>query len=82
MVRCPHCKKEYEPELQRPPGDRRPIQKIFPDSEPYQREQLIQGFCSDKCWDEYLGVEGYTYDEKGRRFKDGVRILYVGDENE
>ena len=54
-VKCPNCKKVYEPEL----GERkRPellIQQEFPDAKGYQREQLITGICSDKCWDEYLG---------------------------
>ena len=73
--RCPHCTKVYETDLDRPPGDRRPIQKIFPDAEPYQREQLNIGYCSDKCNDEAISGErpDYTYDERGRRFEDGVR---------
>jgi len=77
---CPNCGKEYETDLEaRDPRDPRPIQKIYPDAEPYQREQLKLGLCSDKCFDEYVGTEEeYTYDEKGRRFKDGERKLYAG----
>ena len=73
---CPNCGKRYIPDLDRG-GDPRPIQQIFPDAEPYQREQLVTGLCTDRCWDEYLGVTGYTYDEKGRRFKGDVRKPYV-----
>jgi hypothetical protein len=54
--KCPNCNKEYETELERPPLDTRSIQEIFPNSKPYQREQLITGICSDKCWNEYLGI--------------------------
>lgn len=77
MTRCPKCKKNYTPELRpRSKDDRRPIQEIYPDAEPYQREQLnILGLCSDKCFDEYISGSRpeYTYDEKGRRFENGVR---------
>ena len=76
---CPQCGKHYEPELpERDPLDRRPIQKIYPGTEPYQKEQLKTGLCSDKCWDNHIGVKHkYTYDEKGRRFKDGNRLLFA-----
>lgn len=54
---CPQCGRRYVPELgKRPEGDRRPIQDIFPDSTKTQREQLITGICSDRCWNRYLGV--------------------------
>ncbi len=77
--RCPHCTKVYETDLERPSGDRRPIQKIFPDAEPYQREQLNIGYCSDKCNDEAISGERseYTYDERGRRFENGERKLFA-----
>lgn len=80
MITCLHCRKHYKPELSMPPGgDPRPLQKIYPNAEPYQLEQLmLLGICSDKCFDEYIGVKHkYTYDEKGRRFKDGKRLLYA-----
>jgi len=54
-MKCPNCKKVYTPVLERPVGDTRPIQQIFPDSTPTEREQLISGICSDKCWSEFLG---------------------------
>lgn len=77
MTQCPQCKRIYEPELPpRPKGDRRMIQDIYPDAEPYQREQLQTGYCSDKCIDEaFSGTREpqYTYDEKGRRFENEVR---------
>ena len=76
---CPKCEKIYETELERPSGDNRAIQKIFPDAEPYQREQLQVGYCSDKCNDEAISGERpeYTYDEKGRRFENGERKLFA-----
>jgi len=53
---CPNCGKEYFTELERPAGDRRCIQDIFPDEPAWKREQLLSGICSDACWKEYLGV--------------------------
>ena len=50
-MKCLVCGKEYEPVLQRPEGDARPIQQIFPNAPAWQREQLLSGICSDKCWD-------------------------------
>lgn len=55
---CPQCKVHYIPVLgERPEGDNRCIQNIFPESTPEQREQLITGLCSTKCWNKYLGVK-------------------------
>ena len=54
-IQCPNCKKVYEPEL----GERKTnelIQVEFSNAKHYQREQLISGLCSDKCWNKYLGV--------------------------
>lgn len=75
---CPNCRKNYETELDAKPRNKRtkPIQNLFPDAEPYQLEQCITGICSDKCYDQYLGIQGYTYDEKGRRFLGTERMLY------
>jgi hypothetical protein len=57
METCPNCHKTYEPVL----GERKHpdllIQVEFPYALPWQREQLITGICSDKCWDEFLGPE-------------------------
>ena len=52
----PNCNKEYETELDRPNDDDRNIQDIFPNATSEQREQLITGLCSTKCWNEYLGM--------------------------
>lgn len=52
---CPECKKHYKPILKRPEGDTRPIQQIFPDAPAWQREQLVTGLCSNKCWQNYIG---------------------------
>ena len=55
-VTCPNCKKQYFPVL----GERKHpdmcIQDEFPNAKPFEREQLLTALCSDKCWDEYLGV--------------------------
>ena len=82
MRTCENCKREYIPVLgERDPN--RPIQEQFPDAEPWEREQLsVLGFCSDECFDKYLGVEGYVYTD-GKRFvltpMGSRRALYVGD---
>ena len=63
---CPQCGRHYQPVL----GERDPnvaIQIQFPDAEPYQTEQLMTGYCSDKCFDNALGVKGYVYTD-GKRF--------------
>jgi hypothetical protein len=47
-------------------------------AEPYQNEQHILGFCSDKCFDDSMGPRSeYTYDERGRRFENGERKLFA-----
>jgi hypothetical protein len=53
---CPECRKHYKPKLERPKGDDRPISIIFPDAKRYEREQLITGLCSNKCWRKHLGM--------------------------
>ena len=53
--KCPNCGTEYETELDRKHPDM-PIQQEFPDAKPYQREQHITGLCSDRCWNEFLGI--------------------------
>ena len=54
---CSQCTKHYKPVLgERPQGDNRSIQKIFPNATPEEREQLVTGFCTTKCWNRYLGV--------------------------
>jgi hypothetical protein len=51
---CPNCKKEYEPVLKRISDN--PIQIDYPNAKPFEREQLISGLCSNKCWREFLGI--------------------------
>ena len=51
---CPNCHKIYETILER--KTRLPIQHEHPNAPAWQREQLITGICSDKCWKEYLGA--------------------------
>lgn len=61
LIVCPNCGKHYAPVLgERPVGDNRPIQIIFPNSKSWEREQLISGICSDYCWQMFLDV---NYDE-------------------
>jgi len=52
--RCPNCLNEYDTVLKRKRLDVS-AQVEFPGSEPWQREQLISGICSDRCWDEFIG---------------------------
>ena len=52
---CPNCKKEYKPVLERKGNEL--IQVTYPNASKEEREQLISGICSDKCWVEFLGVE-------------------------
>lgn len=57
LRKCPNCSREYAPDL--PPRKANTvIQEEFPNATPMQREQLITGICSDKCWNEYLGGNG------------------------
>lgn len=51
---CPNCGKSYEPRLKRKYLDV-PIQQEFPNAKPIDREQLVSGICSDKCWNEFIG---------------------------
>jgi hypothetical protein len=53
---CPCCNTHYKPVLgERPRGDDRPIQKIFPKATKVEREQLITGICSEACWNKFIG---------------------------
>ncbi len=56
-MKCPNCKREYEPDLVERKQPDKLVQIEFPDATATQREQLLTGICSDKCWDEYLGPE-------------------------
>jgi len=56
MITCPNCKKVYEPVLGYRKTDKL-IQQEFPNTKPWQREQLITGICSDECWNAYLGID-------------------------
>jgi len=55
---CPVYKRHYKPDLPpTDPNDERRIQDIYPQAKPYQREQLITGICSDKCWNKLFPEE-------------------------
>jgi len=65
-MKCPNCKKIYEPNLKRMRPELK-VQDEYPRAAPWQREQLISGVCSDKCWDELFimgGEEGGDEDER------------------
>ena len=52
---CPNCKKEYTPKLKRKDGEL--IQVTHPNATREEREQLISGLCSNKCFNEFIGVD-------------------------
>ena len=52
--RCPNCRTTYLTELAR--KDDRNIQEQYPNEPAWKREQLISGLCSNKCWEEFLGI--------------------------
>ena len=54
MKICPCCKKEYLPKLERKTG--KCIQDEYPNATAEEREQLISGLCSTKCWNKFLGL--------------------------
>ena len=60
---CPNCKKTYLPILERKTNDL--IQIEHPKATAEQREQLISGLCSNKCWSEYLGVTDGENEKNG-----------------
>ena len=55
LKRCPNCNKVYETELELTD---KAAQVSYPNESAWKREQLISGLCSDKCWNEYLGIRG------------------------
>ena len=46
---CPVCEKHYNTDLESTPQNRS-IQEQYPNATAEQREQLMTGVCSDKCW--------------------------------
>lgn len=56
LIVCPNCKKAYKPKLKRKEGEC--LQITYPKATPVEREQLISGLCSDKCWRNFLGLRG------------------------
>ena len=66
---CPQCGKTYTPDLPERTEEQQDmnIQDIYPDATPGQREQLVTGLCCDRCWDQHLGAEEGTYNDKGER---------------
>jgi len=53
LIKCPNCKREYKPVLERKTD--KPIQAEHPTATKEEREQLISGLCCDKCWNSFLG---------------------------
>jgi len=56
LILCPNCKKYFKPKLTRKTDSL--IQIEFPKATSEEREQLISGLCSNKCWNEFLGYGG------------------------
>jgi hypothetical protein len=54
LIVCPNCKKEYKPILERKTNDL--IQIEHPNATKEQREQLISGLCSNKCFKQFVGI--------------------------
>lgn len=58
-MECPNCRAVYKPIL----GERKHpellIQEEFPNAQPWEREQLISGICSNACWKQFIGEERY-----------------------
>ena len=50
QIWCPACMKWYMPKY--------PSREEVPEEDKEAIEQWIAGFCSTKCWNELLGVEG------------------------
>ena len=55
LIKCPNCKRLYKPILERKTNE--PIQNEYPNATSEEREQLISGLCSSKCWNKFLGLE-------------------------
>ena len=54
MKTCPNCGKTYKTVLDKKHATML-VQQEFPKAQRWEREQLISGICSDKCWNEFLG---------------------------
>ena len=52
---CPECNGHFKPELGERMQPEACIQDEFPNATAMQREQLLTGLCSDKCWNKFLG---------------------------
>jgi hypothetical protein len=54
LILCPNCRQFFKPKLERKTN--KCIQEEYPQATPEEREQLISGLCSSKCWSEFLGL--------------------------
>jgi len=55
---CPECGEAFFPVL----GERDQTLKIqdqYPNAALWEREQLITGLCSQKCWNDHIGIGEY-----------------------
>jgi hypothetical protein len=52
---CPSCGKAYIPKLNNAKSGI-PIQQQFPEAKLIDREQMISGICSNKCWERMTGI--------------------------
>ena len=77
VKRCPFCSKQFEPILakredfvqrwlQHEKGQL--IQRVWPEATNEEREQLISGVCSQKCWDDNMKCEEEEDDYEASAF--------------
>ncbi len=58
---CPNCHNTHYIEVEMKDFERwqagEHVQNVWPEKTSIEREQIMTGFCSDRCWNEYLGPE-------------------------
>ena len=61
---CPNCRTMQDVELSKRSdwdverkryNEGELAQHVWPDATPIQREQLVSGLCSERCWDHFMG---------------------------
>ena len=88
LILCPNCNKMYKPTLTRKTN--LVIQAEHPQATKEQREQLISGLCSNKCFNQFVGlpftsndtdddnsvVIGELRKEDGKIYKEHLQLKY------
>jgi hypothetical protein len=54
---CPNCRRTYETDIKELKREDMRVQEQFPNATAIQREQLISGICSEKCWNQFIGFK-------------------------